>query len=520
MIEKISNVITKISKEQKIAFFTTIVVGVLVHLYMITNKFPQHDDLNQLYALMHRPESGRWFLAVPASWSGNMSIPFGGILAIVYIAIGAMLVVEMLNIKSEICVALISAIMVTFPTVSCSMSYMNCVDAYYFAMLLCCIGVYLTSRKKRYLPFAVICFTLALAIYQCYFAFAIVLIVLIHIGKTFSCQHRVKDVWLSGIKYILILICSIISYLGIMEFQKMSGLELGSYQGANEMGLSITGIKDAYLNSINYYLMNSKEMHYSYLSVLFIIVWGVTIAGIIWLIYSQRKKGKVFAKVILICFLLGMLPFAAGVVYMLDAKVHIVMIYSFIGFLILPIQIMDIISENKKDVKKEENKKVSKCFVWLAELMVIGTSFLTVFCYSIRANQYYLALSMVYEQSYAYSVSLMSDIMELENYTEDAEILLTGQREVVWKEIAPWRAGEENLYTMTGLDKSYTNTYSYGEFLKYYLGMRNEITILHSQDDVEGVMDIVEWEKMNIYPNEESIVMDGDKIIIKMGELK
>ncbi|MDQ9827085.1 hypothetical protein RFZ44_27865, partial [Acinetobacter sp. 163] len=52
----------RVPKETRVTFFSAFVLGLITHLYMITNKFPNHDDINHLFANNYGTQSGRWVL--------------------------------------------------------------------------------------------------------------------------------------------------------------------------------------------------------------------------------------------------------------------------------------------------------------------------------------------------------------------------------------------------------------------------------------------------------------------------
>ena len=54
----------KIKKSWKIAFVSTFIAGLLVHIYKFTNTLPNHDSVMNYYADQNILGSGRWFLSI------------------------------------------------------------------------------------------------------------------------------------------------------------------------------------------------------------------------------------------------------------------------------------------------------------------------------------------------------------------------------------------------------------------------------------------------------------------------
>lgn len=56
----LSNLKNKIKKEWKLAFIATVLIGILVHLFAITNILPNHDGINNIFATQDNVKLGRW----------------------------------------------------------------------------------------------------------------------------------------------------------------------------------------------------------------------------------------------------------------------------------------------------------------------------------------------------------------------------------------------------------------------------------------------------------------------------
>ena len=52
----------------------TLILGMLVHGYMLSNKFYNHDDLDKIVGDMNVIETGRWFLFAPAYLETDFSL--------------------------------------------------------------------------------------------------------------------------------------------------------------------------------------------------------------------------------------------------------------------------------------------------------------------------------------------------------------------------------------------------------------------------------------------------------------
>ena len=59
----------KLKKEWKLAFFSAVVIGLLVHMPALLLDIPNHDGLDSLYFDQNMITSGRWFLMVACGMS-------------------------------------------------------------------------------------------------------------------------------------------------------------------------------------------------------------------------------------------------------------------------------------------------------------------------------------------------------------------------------------------------------------------------------------------------------------------
>lgn len=111
----------KIPKEVKIAFTAAIVMGLIAHFYMFTNKLPNYDDLRTLDGFGTTFKSGRWFLWFlgAAAWHLDFvfSLPWvNGLTTLLFVALSAGLMADLLKIKSNIGNVLLGSAMIVFPS--------------------------------------------------------------------------------------------------------------------------------------------------------------------------------------------------------------------------------------------------------------------------------------------------------------------------------------------------------------------------------------------------------------------
>ena len=132
-----------------------------------------------LYSDQNMITSGRQFLQFACGISSYYDLPwFNGLLAIFYLAITSVLVVEGLGIRSHINAALSAGIIVTFPSVISTFGYTYTVDGYMLAGLLAAAAFLITDRKKWGCFAGAVLLGIGLGIYQAFLSFAIILCIL------------------------------------------------------------------------------------------------------------------------------------------------------------------------------------------------------------------------------------------------------------------------------------------------------------------------------------------------------
>ena len=181
IIDKLKN---NILLQWKICFISAVVVGLITHLYKITNWLPNWDSLVFRYDAQNMLSMGRWFLPVVSAISSFYDLPWvTGLMAILFHALGAVAIVGIFKVKKTVTACLIGAMVVSFPTVTSVMMYNYVADGYSIAFFLSTLAaLYMTNEKPRYFLSAVL-IALSSGIYQAYITVTIMLVLLKLIDK-------------------------------------------------------------------------------------------------------------------------------------------------------------------------------------------------------------------------------------------------------------------------------------------------------------------------------------------------
>ncbi len=145
----------KLEKRYKTTFIATCVIGLLTHVFMLTNLLPGNDETMFYFNLGGTRSFGRWGL-----YALQMDLPFldtsiiarygmpwvKGSISIILLAIVACLIVYLFEIQKNILCILTGAIIVTYPSVAATFSYMFTSSSYFIGLLLGCLAVCIAKR--------------------------------------------------------------------------------------------------------------------------------------------------------------------------------------------------------------------------------------------------------------------------------------------------------------------------------------------------------------------------------------
>lgn len=234
-MDTIKRIWDKLPRQYFICFFTGLVTGFLTHALMLTNKLPNWDDVNSFGAFGSGMHVGRWFLIPMHSMNGVWSNPWvNGSISIILIAAASCLILSCLELRSTTSAVLTPMILVTFPSVASTMTFMFTVDMYMAGLVMVCLGVWLCRNYKFGFLGAIPLFVLSLGTYQAYICFAISLLI---IGIFLSAIHEAPFKKLASEigKAVLALAGSVLIY---MIVTRIVNPEIGNsdYAGIGSMG--------------------------------------------------------------------------------------------------------------------------------------------------------------------------------------------------------------------------------------------------------------------------------------------
>ena len=231
----LQNINKKIPHHTKICVVVGLVIGWITHFYMLTHKLTNWDDATNLAQYGSGDFLGRWFLKYIHRLGTRYSIPaIHGVLMILILTLSACLVLEILHLHSTTAAILVPSLMVTFPSVACTMTFMFMAHTSAIAIFMICMAIYLLRKYKwGFIPCTVLLIC-SLGVYQSYISIAITLMLL---GMIVDLLED-KDVWRTlkhGILCVIVLLVTVGVYMWLCHVI-YPNIDNETYGGIGNMG--------------------------------------------------------------------------------------------------------------------------------------------------------------------------------------------------------------------------------------------------------------------------------------------
>ncbi len=485
-----------IKKEWKIAFGSTVLIGLLAHGYKFMNNLPNWDSLMDYYYPTHNMiHQGRQFQFLPASFRGFADLPWViGLLSLLYMGIAAVLLVEILEMHDTLSIIIATGLIAVSPTIISHWGFMFTADCYFFGYLLAVLAVYLTIQKRYGWVVGGICLGVSMGIYQAGLPLAMALILLWMIKEISS------SFWKKVGSFFLMGITAAVVYSGTLRV--MLGLEQQTLDGHQGMGsLHIPGIREifhammnSYIDTVYYFVGSLSDLSfYGILNMLCML------ALVILLVRYARNTGIFHqpGKVLVFLLCLALYPCVSHLFYFVtdDIFYHSLMQFPLVLLYVLLFWLYE---------RDEQKKSWLSWGTVISALFLMGTLIVT-------ANQAYRAETLSYEKTYAMVNRIVDRMEQLPEYEEAKEIAVVGY----------WEQAGESIYGTSPALAGYTDSF-FITHQKHVVAMLNEYFGVElqgvSDEELERISDLPEVQEMPVWPKAESVMQTGDMIILKLGE--
>ena len=504
--EALHNLKDKIKKEWKIAFLSAVIIGLATHLFFIAQLIVNHDSLLTLDIPQDAILTGRWFLKYICGVNSNFILPTViGITSLIAMGLSSVIVVNLFDVKKTLNIILISAIMVTYPTVASTFSYMFLADGYFIALLLATLSVLLASKYKYGFLLGAVCICFSLGIYQAYISVTIILCILKLLYSMIT-DKQPKGILKQSLKYLAMGILGFVLYYIILQIMLyVREMNLSSYQNVDSLGsLSLnsllSGAVFAYKNFYNYIINTSFHK-----SNIIIIISNILVgAGLAFLFIKEYINKKAYKKTfnnVLLVVLLIIIPIGLNIVNLLstETRYHMVMRYSWCLLYVAFIILLD-----KVEIK-------AKIVQWLGVLSLICI----VYNFIIVDNVAYYNAYFKFEKTYAVTAKLSERIENFEGYNINMPVAIIGTPDKSKYPSTNTTKEITNDITGTDGDMIASKTTHYKAFLEKYFNLK---IIALNTSETEKIQATDEFKNMPTYPDKDSMKIIDGVLVVKLSK--
>lgn len=511
MPEEIFSKLREITKKEwKIAFISAVIIGFLTHMFVFTHMLPNHDALINIYSPQNKMTSGRFFLGPFSGLSSFFDLPWViGTLSILYLALTAVLLTEIFKLDKTPSIIVASGLIVTFPTVAATFSYMFTADAYMAGYLLVVLSVLITKKYKwGFFPASFI-FYLGVGIYQAYLTVVLTLVTVLFIQGLVVNKLNFRNMVITMGRYITMTAIGLGLYaITFKTYQKYGSVGITNYQGLDQVGTRsenfmdlLTKIKDTFMEF--FYrgfvteLPSSNPFEILNILLVVLIVLGLMV------FFLENKLYLSPMRIFLALISLFLIPIFIFVLYFVSPGViyHMLMIMSGVCLYLLLVVLYDGL---------KIPTFMAKVFSWSTILIL----FLTIVNFAIISNITYFNMSLRYEKSYAFMNRVLDRVEQTEGYENVTKIAVIGRPDLETRMSS--RLIPEKIPFMTGaMGESFlAESYHYVAMLQNYFG---ESIRGVSGEELQSIKESDFFKEMQPWPSKDAVRVKGEIVIVKLG---
>ncbi len=510
----------RIPRGVRLAFLSAFALGLVIHLYMLTGKYPNHDDVLCLFEDDALLECGRWFGVVLCALSSNFSMPWvNGLFSLLALAGTAALLAATFELKRPVQIVLLSAALTAFPAVGNTLAFMFTVDGYFAGLLLGAIGAYLADRGSwKLVPLAALLVLLCTATYQAYLCFVVAILAVRGLQLLLSGRLTNKEVGCKVAQYAAVLLAAVIAYLLLTKlFLRVTDTPVSTYMGIDSMGkLALSDIPrmvwDAYYGFFYFAFYTSGQYSGVWLSAAHLLL-GVLTA--LFTVLTLARGGRTKLQTVLAAVLLLLMPLLLNTAYLLGAGlVHILMMES----VVLMYYLLVTVFEQYRSLSGRKTAGGNRLSA-LSSYAVALVLALSAFSFAIYTNQCYLMMQLKYESAYALAGRVTDRIETHEDYEPGMPVALLGEAE--WgnyphaKDGNFGKLGRGEGFGSSGEFALLYDDRHFKDFTRFYLGVdfgRMDTELLYKLERS------AQFQAMPCYPDTESVQVIDGVLVIKMGQ--
>lgn len=530
----------KISSQFKVALISTVVIGIVAHLFCYTNIFPFHDN-SALYwepiDFSQAATGSRWMAPFWQAMVGNMLLPWiEGVLTLFFFGVSSWLVCEVLSIHNTVLVCLVSGLLVTSPTTISSNMYLSSAHIYAGALLLAALSVYAFEKAQRGWLWSLLCLVLCAGTYGAYVGFAVSLFLMLQIVRIVStpCLEE-KAVFLHHLLFLVIcgasmLLTSVIISV-LLRFSNTPTQDRVERAMNGGVQYYLDGVEQAVKDVITCFSPASNLSYFQrnrILYALFVLVAAVTLLLCVYtLVKNQIWKRFVCTLVVLIDLLC--LPLAMNLIGIFYPS-HTLMRFAYILPWLCFVQIVQILIEDKQWCGRvPQNTKKTVC-ASIYTFLVLSLSVVTVVSEIYVANAAYAKAYALHESGISLTNRIVDRIEGTPGYVAgETKVFFVGS---LWDNYYFREDGYDITNSITGVALNTALTYNLvlTTYIQQHLGIDMDILTTYEcvsldSDLLRNLLDEcgVAWandaakivEDLHAYPASDCVYLKDNVLLIR-----
>lgn len=504
----------KIKYEWVLAFLSTVIIGLLAHVYVFLNRLPNHDGILNIYNTQAKVKSGRFFLGPASGMSSFFDLPWViGVLSILFLALAAVCTIILFNIRKKISIVLVSGIIVVFPSVSATFSYMFTADGYMLGIFFAILAVVLTKKFKYGFIAGALLVCVSVGIYQANLSVILTFVTLWIIHEILFLDVSTKTIGMNIVRSGLTVGIGMALYLVVYKvYTGLLSVPITSYQGMDKVGTltlhdiphRLGQIKEQLQNFFFDGLFNTREVNL--LTELNVLIFITIIVSVVTLIIKKQLYKKV-VQMLILALLVMSLPISYYVVYFISpvAFYHMLMVFSLSSVYIFLVLLYDAVD----DMRPLFIERISS---WATVLLI----FLTIFNFGLIANISYFNMELRNEKTINLANRILDRIEQLDEYEDIEKITVFGKVSMYSKlnaEIIPSRI--PHMMGSTG-EVFISQRHHYNALFDSYFGYSIDFA---TKEEMEKIQQSKEYKEMDTWPAKDSIRVFDNIVVVKFEDI-
>ena len=504
----------KIKYEWVLAFCSTVIIGLLAHVYVFLHRLPNHDGIINIYNTQAKVKSGRFFLGPASGMSTFFDLPWViGMLSIIFLAFAAVCTIILFDVRKKISIVLVSGIIVVFPSVSATFSYMFTADGYMLGIFFAILAVVLTKKFKYGFIAGALFVCLSVGIYQANLSVVLTFVTLWIIHEILFLDASTKVIGMHIVRSGLMTGIGMVLYLAVYKvYTVLLSVPITSYQGMDKVGTltihdiphRLVQIKEQLQNFFFDGLFNYREV--SFLTELNVLIFITIIVSVVTLIVKKQLYKKMVHMMILAVLVMS-LPISYYIVYFISpvAFYHMLMVFSLSSVYIFLVLLYDAVD----DIRPLLIERISS---WATVLLI----FLTIFNFGLIANISYFNMELRNEKTINLANRVLDRIEQLDEYEDIEKITVFGNVQMYSKmsaEVIPSRI--PFMIGSTG-EVFISQRHHYAALFDSYFGYSLDFA---TKEEMERIQQSTEYKEMATWPAKDSIKVFDNIVVVKFEDV-